>query len=334
MTDINFADELCRQIVAKESILCCGLDPQIRFMPPHLIEESIHQFGNNLPALRRLFYEFNRAIIDEVCDLVVCVKPNLAFYEMYGSFGMRAYEETVDYAHKRGLLVIADGKRGDGGDTAEAYADGYIGRVPFFTDSVDPVKKVASFTQADCLTVNGYIGEACLKPFIERVKEYGTGIFVVTKTSFKPSSAIEDSVTNNGLMVWQKMAKMVAELGENTKGTFGLRNVGVVLGATFPEDASLMRAILPDSIFLIPGFGGQGATADDAVKGVLADGLGGIVNNSRNLIYAWQNKKGKYQCASEDFAKAARLQALNDRNALNDALKKAGKWPIGNKLGN
>lgn len=329
----NFADRLCEAVKYKKSVLCGGLDPQLRYMPEHLINQAVGYYGHGrtFKAIGWVFAEFNRQIIDAIHDIVPCVKPQMAFYEAYGSYGVEAFEKTVEYAKKMGLLVIADAKRGDGGDTADAYADGYLGQVPFFGTSIDitALTRSVSPVRVDCMTVHGYIGEDCVGRFIARVKENGTGIFVVDKTSFKPNSAVEQLVTTAGRKVWQQLAEMVNAWGADTEGAFGLRNVGVVMGATFPEDAPEMRKILPNSILLIPGFGRQSegakSPADDAVVGIRPDGFGGIVNNSRGLIYAWQ--KGKYACEPKKFADAARLQAIDDRDALVAACKKANKWP-------
>lgn len=331
----TFADRLCEAIKAKKSILCAGLDPQLCHMPTHLLCDAGKIFGQtgwNRIAIADLFIFFNRSIIDAVCDLVVCVKPNMAFYEIYGSEGVRAFEETISYAKRKGLLVIGDIKRGDGGDTADAYANGYLGEVPLFGYAYNEnLGSGISSIQADCITVNGYIGEDCVGRFVKVVKTHGNGIFVVVKTSFKPNSEVEQLpvVTQDGMLTvpaWKKVAEMVQRLGEGTEGLCGLRNVGVVMGGTYPEDMPDMRAILPDSFFLVPGYGGQGATADDVVVGVRKDGFGAIVNNSRGLIYAW--KKGKHACEPEKFAEAARLQAIDCRDELIAACRKADKWPL------
>lgn len=323
----NFADRLCEAVQTKKSVLCCGLDPQLRYMPPHLIREVISHYGLTFAAIWRLFLTFNRAIIDAVCDLVVAVKPQMAFYEAYGHEGVLAFEKTVEYAHSKGLLVIEDAKRGDGGDTADAYADGHLGQVPFFGHPAVPdvLTQCLSPFRVDCMTIHGYIGEDCVGRFVNRVKQYGTGIFVVTKTSFKPNSRVEQLQTTSGRPVWQEVARMVNEWGIGTEGASCLRNVGVVMGATYPDDAVKMRKELPDSIFLIPGFGSQGGAADDAVVGIRSDGFGGVVNDSRSLLYAWQ--KGKFQCEPEKFADAARSRAIEGRDMLVAALTKAGKWP-------
>ena len=322
----NFADKLCSAIEKKKSILCVGLDPQLRYMPPFLIEEAIRRHGYTMEAMGWLFSSFNRLIIDATCDFAVCYKPNLAFYGCYGSHGLRAFEETVRYALVSGVLAIADGKTGDGGDTADAYANGYLGRVPFFDR--DDCEPIVSPVRSDCLTIHGYIGEDCVGRFVKVAKEHGTGIFVVTKTSFKPNSVIEQSITADGSRVWEKLAEKVQEWGNGTSGQYGLRNVGVVVGATYPDYAIKMRRILPDSYFLKPGFGGQGASAGEAVLGIRRDGFGVIVNDSRNLTFAWQNAKGKYRCEPEKFDNAARAQAKDDRDALVYAACKAGNWPF------
>lgn len=338
MSGCNFADASCDAVRTKKSVLCCGLDPQLRFMPPHLIREAISRYGRSLPAIEWLFTEFNRLVIDAVHDLVSWVKPQLAFYEIYGSHGMRAYEQTVAYARGSGLLVIADGKRNDGGDTADAYADGHIGQVPFFAtaENLGQLTRYTSPIRASALTVTPNIGEDCVGRFIKRVKEYGTGIFAVTKTSFKPNSVVEQIQTESGIHVWEIIAQLVNLWGEGTEGAYGLRTVGVVMGATYPTDAALMRKILPHSWFLIPGYGAQGGGADGAVVGIREDGFGGVVNSSRGLIYPYADKQGKILLDEEgkllsgdgNWIDLIRRTAVSSRDELVDACKKAGKWPF------
>lgn len=326
----NFADALCKEVREKKSILCCGLDPQIKYMPPHLIRRAAGRYDRKFEAIGWLFLEFNRQIIDAVSDLVACVKPQMAFYEAYGADGVWAFEKTVEYAKSKGLLVIGDLKRGDGGDTADAYASGHLGEVPVLGNSDNPLEFSKGFSPAcvDAMTIHGYIGEDCVLRFVKVAKENGTGVFVVTKTSFKPNSFVEQLITESGCPVWQEVAKMVRAWGVDTEGLSGLSNLGVVMGATYPQDAVIMRQILPNAWFLIPGFGSQGGAAEAAVVGIRKDGLGGVVNTSRALTFAWCDKKGKYACESVDFAQAARSKATDDRNALVEACRQAGKWPF------
>lgn len=362
----TFTDWSIEKIIEKKSVLCVGLDPQLERMPPHLIDEMRRKYGGEDRAYEELLVAFNTAIIDAVADTVPWVKPQLAFYEEYGSAAVRAYERTMDHARWRGLLAIADGKRGDGGDTVDAYADGHIGTVPWWPDAAGKFTRCVSPIRADALTVNGYIADACLSPFIQRVKEYGTGIFVVDKTSFKPNSEVEqlrtmpdgqlwerftslleraehackqgfpdavaalvaagkEVVAASETRVWEQLAAIVGRLGEGTEGERGWRNVGVVMGATYPEDVPKARAILPNTWLLKPGYGAQGGGADGAVAGADEDGFGVTVNSSRDIIYAWNGKDKRFNGRSEDFAACARAAAIAARDDLNAALLRAGK---------
>jgi orotidine-5'-phosphate decarboxylase len=314
-------------------------------MPPHLVREAVARYGTTIEAIGWLFTVFNRVVIDIIAPFVPVVKPQMAFYEIYGKYGVEAFEKTVEYAKHMGLLVIADAKRNDGGDTADAYADGYLGEVPFFGDSLEGGMLALGTTRSpinvDCMTVTPYIGEDCVGRFVKRATEFGKGIFVVTKTSFKPNSAVEQlpvyqphgsgEAEKQTIPTWQEVAKMVGRWGEGTEGACGLRNVGVVMGATYPDDAVKMREILPNAIFLVPGYGSQGAGADEAVVGVRHDGLGAVINNSRALNYAFRNLKDKEHgcpmlCESEKFTDAIGQKAQIDCALLVDACKRANKW--------
>ncbi len=327
----NFSDALAEAMRVKKCPLICGLDPQLRYMPPHLVQEALERFGESMEAMGWLFETFMCQVIDAVADIVPAVKPQRAFYEAYSPAGEIAFCEVVRHAHDAGLVVIEDGKRGDGGDTADAYADGHLGEVPFFNG-----KTLKPPARVDCLTVHGYIAEDCVKRFIDRgVKKHGTGIFVVTKTSFKPNSAVEQLVTAGALQrkVWQELACMVQEWGEGTEGSCGLRNVGVVMGSTYPEDAPKMREILPNAWFLKPGYGGQGATAEDSVVGILDSGLGIVVNNSRNLTFCYRDLKKKAEgfpmlCESTKCFDLVRQKAIICRDELVAAARATGKWPF------
>jgi len=319
----TFTDKMMELIERKRSILNVGLDPQLRFMPPHLIDEVYAKTsGSGISKIARLFYLFNKAIIDAIEPFAVSVKPNIAFYESYGYQGIRAYERTVKYARKKGLLVIGDTKRGDGGDTAVAYANAHIGQVPVIGIIGGTSCRPAPLS-VDAVTINASIGTSCVDPFISCIKKYGAGVFVLTKTSFNPNSEPEQIKTTDGRSAWISLAKLVSNWGKGTEGELGYRSFGVVLGATYPEDAPTMRVILPNSWFLIPGYGAQGGGADGAVVGINRDGFGGIVNSSRGIIAAWN--KGPFKSRSEDFANAAAKAAEFAKTDLNNALKRADK---------
>lgn len=269
----------------------------------------------------RLFFEYNRRIIGAVAPFAIAVKPQIAFYERYGMWGVWAYEQTVECATKHSLLVLTDAKRGDGSDTADAYADEFIGRVKLFNE-----KWAKGPMKADALTIHGYIGSDCLRPFVRAIKEYGTGAFVVDKTSFKPNSEVEELGCTSGRKVWEELALLVQEWGRGTEGQYGFRNLGVVLGATKPEDAPAMRGYLPKSWFLVPGYGKQGGGADDAVAGSDEDGNGVLVNSARGIIAAWMEEDPDKR-DSDNFPQAAAKAAMASRDDLNKALQRAKKWP-------
>lgn len=309
----TFVDQLQAAMLAKRSVLCVGLDPQLKFMPPHLIEEAISLYGRTWEAVAHCFFEFNRDTIDAVGPYACSVKPNAAFYE--GSHHLwETYERTIAYAQSKGLLVINDGKRFDGGDTAEAYAQTHIGELPFFDDTTAP-----SLVRSDAVTIGGYIGEDTIARFMKEMKQYRTGAFVVDKTSFKPNSVIEQLVTENGLTVWEELANHVGIWGQEVIGNNGYSNLGVVMGATYPNEAERMKEILPKCVKLVPGYGAQGGAADDAVVAFNDDGFGAVVNSSRGIIAAWQ--KGDFKMNDpRDYSQSIALAASHARSELNGAL--------------
>lgn len=317
--DYTFADALQATQVDRQSVLCLGLDPQMYFMPPPLVEEMRAVYGDTEEAIGQLFYAFNRVNLDAAWPHICMTKPQAAFYER-SHHAWQALEKTGAFARHLGLLCTKDAKRFDGGDTAEAYADAHIGVVPMFAEQNHALAPI----RMDAMTIGGYIGEDCVGRFAKRVKEHGTGIFVVDKTSFKPNSVIEQLVTDNGLSVWERLAHYVKEWSKGTEGRNGYSNVGVVMGATYPEDAVKMRGILPNSVFLKPGLGKQGGSVDEAVVGVNDDGFGIVVSDSRAALSAWMTD-GPFKCDPKYFAQAT-ANYLEAKNAeLTAALRRAGK---------
>ena len=320
----TFTDRLMDTMDKKKSILCVGLDPQFKLIPVQIRKWARQTFGPTMEGIGQAFLKFNQQIIDAVEPYVVSAKPQMAFYEEYRHWGVWAFEKTVDYLKAKGLIVIEDAKRGDGGDTGQAYADGHLGEVDFWGYDEESFSKVPSL-DVDCITVTGWIGWPMLKPFVEAVETYGKGIFVVDKTSFKPASEIQEKKTEDGIKNWEQLAHLVDKWGEGTEGERGYWNVGVVMGATYPKEAATMRAILPNSFFLIPGYGAQQGGADEAVEGIDTTGYGGVVNSSRAIIFAYA--RDMFRCDPKDFATAAAQAAKFSRNDLNAALKRADKYP-------
>lgn len=306
---MNFADNLIAAIKNKSSHIVVGLDPRWASLPPQLQQMASQEHGLGPQAAALAFYQFGREIIDAVHDVAVAVKPQFAFYEQYGPWGMHALLQTVDYAKKQGLLVIADAKRGDIGSTAAAYAQAYLGGLK----SVDePTWSLA----ADALTVNAYLGSDGIMPFIEASKAAGSGIFALVKTSNPSSGELQDRLVD-GEPVYAHMARMVHNWGQDSVGTEGYTSVGAVVGATYPEEAALLRQLMPKSIFLVPGYGAQGASAQDVLPAFNRDGLGAVVNSSRGIIFAYQKDS---QYGADHFADAARAAAIHMQDDINRAL--------------
>ncbi|MBD3299767.1 MAG: orotidine-5'-phosphate decarboxylase [Candidatus Moranbacteria bacterium] len=309
----TFVDKLIQNIKNKNSILCVGLDPQIKYLPRILKQEFQNAYPNKIEAAARCILEFNQKVIDNIFDIAVCVKPQIAFYEQYGSFGLYAFEETIKYAQKKDLMVLADVKRGDGGDTALAYSNTYLGKIETLDQS-----SLESQLNVDAVTLNISIGSACLDPFIEKIIENQKAVFAVVKTSFKPNSEIENFKLENGQPVWEKIAEFVNQKGEEAIGEKGYQNLGAVIGATYPKEAKIARKLMPKTWFLVPGYGAQGAAAKDAVAGIDQNGRGVIVNSARGITASFLNKDLK---SDQGFEKEIRKAAIASRNELNEALK-------------
>jgi orotidine-5'-phosphate decarboxylase len=306
---VNFADRLIAAVREKKSHVVVGLDPRWQALPPQL--KTLATRNNDLgpQAAALAFYQFGRAIIDSVHDISVAVKPQLAFYEQYGPWGMHALVQTVEYAREQGLLVIADAKRGDIGSTAVAYAQAYLGGI---ATSDEPTWSL----QADAVTVNAYLGSDGIEPFINAGAVSGGGLFVLVKTSNKSSGELQDQLID-GEPVYARMARMVNGWGESLVGKEGYSSVGAVVGATYPQEAAQLRRLMPRALFLVPGYGAQGGSAQDVLPAFNPDGLGAVVNSSRGIIFAYQQDS---QFGADKYADAARAAAIRMRDDINQAL--------------
>ncbi|MBU0668040.1 orotidine-5'-phosphate decarboxylase, partial [Patescibacteria group bacterium] len=302
MTDktSHFADRLNAQIKKKDSAVCVGLDPRLEQIPDFIKEKHFAKQKNPFTAAAESFIEFNKGIIDAVFDLVPIVKPQIAFYEQYGAEGMRAFKETCDYAKEKGVLTLADIKRGDIGSTAEAYAKAFLGKVDLNGE------KSESF-DVDAVTVAPYLGWDGVKPFVNEAVKYGKGVFVLDKTSNKSSADLQDLQINDGRTIYEIMAHYIDSWGADDVGESGYSLVGAVVGATFPTQIVSLRKLMPASIFLVPGYGAQGGGADDVRAAFDKKGLGAIINSSRGIIFAWESSDS---FTEKDYAQAAREATL------------------------
>jgi len=277
-------DRLMDKIEQMQNPTVVGLDPTPDIMPQNM--------G---------IFDFNKAIINEICDIAPAVKPQIAFYEQHGIAGLQAYIETITYARQKGMFVIADIKRGDISSTAQAYADAHIGGGQF---------------DVDFATINPYMGSDAIQPWLNNCQVYDKGLFVLVKTSNKGSSDFQDLIID-GKTLYTIVGENVEKWGAELVGNHGYSSVGAVVGATHPKELADMRKSLPCTFFLVPGYGAQGGTAADIALAFDKNGKGAIINSSRGIIAAY--KQEKY--AGLDFAKAARQSAINMRDDINNVLK-------------
>ena len=272
---LTFADRLAAEVERKRSQLVVGLDPRADLMP---IE------------LRGDVARFCCGIVDAVAPHAVAVKPQLAFFEALGPAGMAAFDQVCTYARRAGLLVIADGKRGDIGSTARAYSEAYLeGETP----------------RADALTVNPWLGRDSLDPFLGAVRRGGVGIFVLVRTS-NAGGDLQDAVLKDGRPMWHHVAELVDEWGEGTVGDVGLASVGAVVGATHPRAVADARRLMPRTILLLPGIGAQGGSISDLTRAFQSGPASALVNAARSVNYAFREAGGDYRDAAG--AEAARLK--------------------------
>ncbi|OCS92633.1 orotidine-5'-phosphate decarboxylase [Caryophanon latum] len=309
---MNFADRICAEIKKKQSHAVIGLDPVIERLPAFILDEAEQNYGKNDEGAAAAFIAFNRFIIDTVAPYVAIVKPQLAYYEVYGAAGIDAYWQTVNYAQQKGLIVIADAKRGDIDSTASAYARSFFGDA---SNEWQTPKKV------DSLTINPYLGADSLEPFVEQAIAKQTGLFILVKTSNPSSGDLQDVVTANGTIA-EQVAQLVHNYAMRDIGTSGYSSIGAVVGATYPEEQRLFREAMPVSLFLVPGYGTQGGTGKDITNAFNSDGFGALISASRSIIFAYE--KNKVQTGEE--VQLAIKNAVKAMNAdINTALKDVNK---------
>lgn len=362
---INIVDRLLDEIDKKQNPSCIGLDPRIGDIPNFVRDASVQIYGNNVEAVTDAMHFFCKRIIDATHDIVPAYKPNAAFFEKYGLLGVASLQKTIDYIKEKGCIAKKDAKRNDIGPTAEAYADGILGEVELCkTDDSNPEGKV-SLDKTDMVTVNPYLGIDGVKPFIDVSQKYGKGTYILVKTSNKSSADIQDKfvelepwqrdvvsqrLEGTGIEItslpqfkerkdkveeWATgkgyvpnfvgVATLVDKWGKDSVGERGFSNVGAVIGVTFPEEARVLRKLMPHTFALGPGFGKQGA----AIKNITAlfneNGEGGIINNSRGAIFAYKEEPYKQRFGEQEFENATRAAAEDMRDAIVAALKEEKK---------
>jgi orotidine-5'-phosphate decarboxylase len=287
----SFADRLAEAVERKRTQLVVGLDPRPDLLPVELRGDSHLGRAHAADAIAR----FSRGLIDAVGPYVVAVKPQVAFFETLGSHGIAALEDVAGYARTAGLLVIADAKRGDIGSTARAYSSAYV----------EPRENEAP-PLADAVTVNPYLGRDALEPFLHACRRHGAGVFVLVKTSNPGGAEIQDLALSDGRPLWQQVARLVQEWGEDVVGEHGLSSVGAVVGATHPRAVGEARRLMPKAVLLLPGVGAQGATPADVARAFTSGPASALVTVSRSVIYAFRVEGADWRTAAG--AEAARLR--------------------------
>jgi orotidine-5'-phosphate decarboxylase len=288
----HFADRLAAAVERKGAPLCVGLDPMLDRLPAELRGED--------PA--GAYERFCRGVVDAVADHAVAVKPQSAFFEQLGSRGVAVFERVCEHARAAGLLVVADVKRGDIPSTAEAYAAAFLeprgGEPPL----------------ADVMTVSAYMGGDSVEPFLGACREHGAGIFCLLKTSNPGSGDVQDLALADGRPVWQHLAELVEDWGEDLVGESGLSSVGAVVGATHPGVVETARRLLPQAVLLLLGVGAQGAQPADVAPAFAEHPAGGLVSISRPILYAHERRGGDWRDAAAaeatEFADELRAVAV------------------------
>ena len=308
---MNAIDNLIEKIKETNNPTVMGLDPRYDMIP----EVVRNKYSNDLEGISKAILEYNKELIDNTYDIIPAIKPQLAFYEMFGIEGMKVFKETCKYAKEKGMIVIADAKRGDIGSTAKGYSNAYLGQTQIGE------QKINVFENIDFLTVNPYLGVDSITPFVEDCIKYGKGIFVLVKTSNPSSGELQDLKLENGKTVYEHVASLVEKWGEELRGEYGYSSVAAVVGATYPEQLKEIREKAPHTYFLIPGYGAQGGKAEDIALGFDEKGIGGIVNASRSLMCAYKSDKWKEKFTEAEFGKATRAEALEMKQVLNNSIQ-------------
>lgn len=301
---------LIEKIQKTKAPICVGLDPMLGFIPEEILKKSFQEFGETMEGAADAIWNFNKEIVDHTWDLIPCVKPQIAMYEQFGIEGLKVYERTVRYCQDKGLLVIGDAKRGDIGSTSAAYATAHLGKVKVG-------ESLCRGFDTDFLTVNPYLGTDGIKPFVDVCKTENKGLFVLVKTSNPSSGEFQDQKID-GVPLYELVADKVVEWGQDSVEN-GYSNVGAVVGATYPEMSAILRKKMPHTYFLVPGYGAQGATAQDLKPCFHEDGLGAIVNSSRGIIAAYKQEKYA-RFGAEHFAEASRQAVLDMTADINSVL--------------
>jgi len=308
---LSVIDRMFARANQTQSSVLVGLDPLVAKLPAKFSAKGLHGAAQGI-------LDFNLEILEAVHDLIPAVKLQMACYELYGPEGIRSFEKTVQRAKELGLFVIDDSKRGDIGSTATLYAQARIGVPPLFEGD-------AAAQGSDFVTVNPYLGDDGLTPFYDTALSQDKGVFVLVRTS-NPSSAQYQTAQINGMPLYEQIGLDVQAKAVEHQGKCGYAPFGAVVGATWPEEAVKLRALMPNVPFLVPGYGSQGGRGKDVVPCFDAQGSGALINSSRGILFAYQSQGAP----ESQFASCAREAVVAMNDDINSALEAAGKtaWAV------
>ena len=304
-----FADRLLNAIKAKGAPICVGIDPIYELLPDDIAGSETDRDANDYEAVIDAIFAFTTRVLKVVAPLVPCVKFQSAYFEKYLWEGVEAYYSLIQEAAELDLLVIGDVKRGDIGTTAAAYAAAHL--------ADPPSEKLDDIVVPDAVTVNPMLGLDTLKPFVETARDYGKGLFVLVRTSNPGSAEVQDVKLQDG-RTWSEMladALRPIAAGDGLVGPAGFSAIGAVVGATQPHTMRSLRQRLPQSIFLLPGYGTQGATAEMTREAFNERGQGAIVSASRSILYAYREPRYG-SCFGSDWEKCVEQAVLDMRADL------------------
>src|SRR6185437_96937 len=294
----HFADRLCAAIRARNNAVCVGLDPRWESLPASVRDRH---GGATLASAAAAFEEFCSRVLDIVAPLVPVVKPQSAFFEACGPDGLAALQRLLRKARDLGLLTILDSKRNDIASTATAYADAAFAGTRF-------AGRIHPGWGADALAINPCLGRDAVEPFLESARRVSAGVFVLVRTSNPGAGQFQDLLVSSGASsgrpLYQHVGEAVAAWSRENLGACGLGDVGAVVGATYPAELAALRHLMPEVIFLVPGFGAQGGTAADVAPAFRADGLGAIVNSSRGILFPFKPDEPNWEARIEEATRA------------------------------
>ena len=309
----HFADRLTEAVKKKKTALVVGLDPVYNRLPGAIREHRDLNDEFDAEAAVDAIFDFCTQTMRIIAPMVPAVKINIAYFEKYLWEGIETYYSLITEANNLGLEIIGDVKRGDIGHTAEMYASAHLENPDLvgLEDTLAP----------DAITISGFAGADGIEPFVDMACKQGKGVFVWVRGSNPSAAEIQDFANADGMKMYEKIAQIVAEIGNKKEciGKSGYSNVGMIVGATSPEVTTALRQKYDKTWFLVPGYGSQGASANDCVRFCKPDGTGALINASRSIIYAYEKPKYKEEFG-DDWKKCIEQAVIDAKVDLSNAM--------------